>query len=145
MGKIADRISFAGGPPFTGTGSTNTSASWQWHQEVWVRHVHQNADGTVTVHHVPYGTRDCGWRPGVGPREDPATYRLDPEQQKVLAALTFMGLPRTASPADAKARYRELAKVYHPDAPDGDAAKMKALNNAYDVLTAFEQKRMKPR
>lgn len=38
--------------------------------------------------------------------------------------------------AELKKRYRELAKRYHPDRPGGSAAKMQAVNNANDLLSA---------
>ncbi len=41
-----------------------------------------------------------------------------------------LGIKATATRADVKRRLRELAKVYHPDLPAGDADKMAEVNDA---------------
>ncbi|MFZ5817210.1 MAG: J domain-containing protein [Bacillota bacterium] len=46
----------------------------------------------------------------------------------------FMDLPRTASKPELKRRYRELARVWHPDCSTGDAAIMQLVNAVKDVL-----------
>ncbi|HET9098545.1 MAG TPA: J domain-containing protein [Candidatus Saccharimonadales bacterium] len=46
----------------------------------------------------------------------------------------ILGLEATASSSDIKARYKELAKKYHPDR-NGDAGKMVVINKAYSVLS----------
>lgn len=51
----------------------------------------------------------------------------------------IMGLPRIASTSEIKARYRELAKRYHPDRR-GDAVTMTRLNRAYRVLSDPRQR-----
>lgn len=43
-------------------------------------------------------------------------------------------ITRTASKAQVKTAYRQLAKKYHPDAEGGDAKKMEEINNAYKFL-----------
>ena len=48
-----------------------------------------------------------------------------------------MQLNGAADMTEVKARYKALAKKYHPDANDGDAAaedRLKAVNEAYAVL-----------
>ncbi|KAG5472464.1 hypothetical protein LSCM1_03863 [Leishmania martiniquensis] len=45
-----------------------------------------------------------------------------------------LGLTRSATKAEVKMRYRELARVHHPDAEAGDSAKMEEVNHAYKLL-----------
>ena len=40
---------------------------------------------------------------------------------------------------DLKIRYRELSKIYHPDMPDGDAAKFDEIAKAYKLLKTYMQ------
>lgn len=52
-------------------------------------------------------------------------------------ALAKLGLPDTATLAEVKAKYRQLARRYHPDANAGDRtheARFHALNEAYSHL-----------
>lgn len=46
----------------------------------------------------------------------------------------LLGLPRTATKAEVKSKYRELARVYHPDNEGGDSGKMEEVNHAYRLL-----------
>ncbi|CAJ1030708.1 DnaJ domain containing protein, putative [Leishmania lindenbergi] len=46
----------------------------------------------------------------------------------------ILGLTRSATKAEVKMRYRELARIYHPDAEAGDSAKMEEVNHAYKLL-----------
>lgn len=53
-------------------------------------------------------------------------------------ALMVLGFDPHKAVPDAetlKARFRNLAKTYHPDRPAGDAKKMQAINKAYEILT----------
>lgn len=55
-------------------------------------------------------------------------------EQRALQTLQLTG---AADMTEVKARYKALAKKYHPDANDGDAAaenRLKAINEAYTVL-----------
>ncbi|MCG2840196.1 J domain-containing protein [Sandaracinobacter sp. RS1-74] len=54
-------------------------------------------------------------------------------------ALSKLGLPDTATLAEVKAKYRQLARRYHPDANEGSReheARFHALNEAYAHLEA---------
>ena len=49
-----------------------------------------------------------------------------------------LGVPKTASDADIKKAFRQMAKKYHPDVNPGDKeaeAKFKEVNEAYEVLS----------
>lgn len=46
-----------------------------------------------------------------------------------------LGLNRNASDEEIKKAYRKLAHKYHPDKKDGDEAKFKEVNSAYQVLS----------
>jgi curved DNA-binding protein CbpA len=46
----------------------------------------------------------------------------------------ILGLSRSATKAEVKTKYRELARVYHPDNESGDSAKMEEVNHAYKLL-----------
>lgn len=47
---------------------------------------------------------------------------------------SILGVGRNASQDEIKRAYRELAMKHHPDRPDGDAEKIKAINEAYETL-----------
>lgn len=53
-----------------------------------------------------------------------------------------LGLTRTATKAQVKAKFRELAKQHHPDAAHGDSSRMEEINRAHNLLLkegAFER------
>jgi hypothetical protein len=52
-------------------------------------------------------------------------------------AWDVLGLPRDTTLAEARARYRELARQRHPDAAGGSHEAMKALNDAWQEVAAF--------
>ncbi|RNF14042.1 putative DNA-J protein [Trypanosoma conorhini] len=57
-----------------------------------------------------------------------------------------LGLGRGATKAEIKTRYRELARLHHPDAPAGNSEKMEQVNKAYNLLIkegAYERMRMR--
>jgi len=51
-----------------------------------------------------------------------------------------LGVEKNATIEDIKKSYRGLSKLYHPDRPDGDADKFKAINAAYEVLNDIEKR-----
>ncbi|MEI6985932.1 MAG: J domain-containing protein [Rhodospirillaceae bacterium] len=72
-----------------------------------------------------------GGRGGAKPQHGP----LDAEDE----AMRVLDLDQGASFAQIKARYRDLAKIHHPDANGGDKAaeeKLKSINQAYTTLKA---------
>lgn len=64
----------------------------------------------------------------VGYVGDDAVERVPEDPHRVL------GLKPGASKADIKRRLRQLAKVFHPDVPGGDADKMAEINDAARAL-----------
>ncbi len=52
----------------------------------------------------------------------------------------ILGVSKDASPDDIKKAYRKLAHQYHPDKPNGDEAKFKEINGAYQVLGNAERR-----
>src|SRR5579863_5026515 len=55
-----------------------------------------------------------------------------------------LGVPKTATAAEIKKAYRELARKYHPDANKGDAGaeeRFKEITEAYNVLSDEKQRK----
>src|SRR6201999_1252520 len=55
-----------------------------------------------------------------------------------------LGVPKTATAAEIKKSYRELARKYHPDANKGDARaedRFKEITEAYNVLSDEKQRK----
>ena len=52
----------------------------------------------------------------------------------------ILGVEKTASQDEIKKAFRKLAHKYHPDKPDGDEAKFKEINEAYQVLSNKEKR-----
>lgn len=50
-------------------------------------------------------------------------------------ALENLGLPRTATDAEARTAYKKLAREHHPD-KGGDAEKFKVINQANEILAS---------
>lgn len=54
-------------------------------------------------------------------------------------AYSILGLPSNSTPADAKKKFRELSKKYHPDNSEtGDEAEFKRINHAHQYITKPE-------
>jgi len=70
------------------------------------------------------------------PRELPGGEQAAPVQptMPLADAYAVLGLPQTASFEEVKKRYRNLARLFHPDAPGGYKEAMVLLNNAYDRI-----------
>lgn len=92
-------------------------------------------DGVFAEHGFAFGHgSDSGGADGHGGAHGPAG-PPDPETE----ALRVLELERGAGFAEIKARYRELAKLHHPDANGGDKAaeeRLKRINQAYTILKA---------
>ncbi|MGC9048801.1 MAG: molecular chaperone DnaJ [Patescibacteria group bacterium] len=54
----------------------------------------------------------------------------------------ILGLKKDASPEEIKRAFRELAQKYHPDKPGGSAEKFKEINEAYQVLSDPEKRKL---
>jgi hypothetical protein len=52
-----------------------------------------------------------------------------------------LGLPPGASAEQVRRRVRQLARVFHPDLPDGNAQKMAEINEAADQLLRGPERR----
>lgn len=52
----------------------------------------------------------------------------------------ILGVPKTASEDELKKAYRKLAHKYHPDKGQGNDAKFKEVNEAYQVLSNSEKR-----
>ena len=73
---------------------------------------------------------------GVEEQSRPRRHIPTPEEE----ALAVLDLDLRATPAEVKARYKELAKRHHPDANGGDKAaedRLKLINQAYTFLKSL--------
>lgn len=57
-----------------------------------------------------------------------------PRFDEIQKAKEFFGFSHSPSKEEIKKRYKELARLYHPDINNGDDVKMKELNHFRDVL-----------
>lgn len=57
-----------------------------------------------------------------------------PRFDEVQKAKDFFGFTHSPTKEEIKKRYKELAKIYHPDINHGDDVKMKELNHFRDIL-----------
>lgn len=57
-----------------------------------------------------------------------------PRFDEVQKAKDFFGFSHSPTKEEIKKRYKELAKIYHPDINNGEDVKMKELNHFRDVL-----------
>ena len=58
-------------------------------------------------------------------------------REKIDEALEVLGLPRMVTAREVKERYRALARRHHPDRPEGDAGRMRQIQEAYDLLKEY--------
>ena len=116
---------------------------------VWRRPSWPLGDGPPTAEHAraffrgefadPFSFFAAGGEAhGSGP--EPGTAAVGSDVKK---ALDVLGLKAPVAVVDVKARYKELAKLHHPDATQaqgkekGDDATFKDINEAYRVVLAF--------
>lgn len=79
-------------------------------------------------------------------RREPPRRRDEPPPE-LRAALDLLGLAWPVDPAAMRARYKDLAKRYHPDATGGDREaeeKLKDINRAYSLLRHKLAERPRP-
>jgi hypothetical protein len=60
--------------------------------------------------------------------------RCAPTVDDVHAAFRVLGLPSTATSDVIRSKYRELARLHHPDLSSGDDRKMSVINTAYELI-----------
>lgn len=95
--------------------------------EEMLRNAANQANGTAQQQAQQAWQGDFRFNFGFDPAAEAAAREAleDPPWCKVL------GLPKTATKEEIKAKYRELAKVHHPDA-GGNATKFQEIKNAYE-------------
>jgi hypothetical protein len=74
-----------------------------------------------------------------GPEPAPRTRRTEEAPPELRAALGVLGLGWPVAVEELRARYKELAKRYHPDSNGGDRSaeeRLKDINRAYSLLRA---------
>ena len=54
----------------------------------------------------------------------------------------ILGVNKSASSAEIKKAFRQLAQKYHPDKSGGDTEKFKEVNEAYQILSNQEKRQM---
>ena len=59
------------------------------------------------------------------------------EYEELRQALEVLALPERASLGEIKARHRDLVKRYHPDAGGGEPERIRQINAAYRILSAY--------
>jgi len=57
--------------------------------------------------------------------------------KEIQQALDRMDLPTLVTKADIKKRYRQLARVHHPDLNSEEHGEMEAINQAYALLMEY--------
>lgn len=111
----------------------------QWQRATWP--LGARIGGTARFRHHQQAFRDAFGVFEDEPRPDEEARRRmrgeRPPNGPAEAALRTLDLDWGADAAEIKARYKELAKRYHPDANGGDKAaeeRLKSINHAYAVL-----------
>ena len=59
--------------------------------------------------------------------------------EKLQKALESLDIVTRITQGELKEKYLKLSKVYHPDMPDGDAKKLKEINEAYKLVNSYIQ------
>lgn len=111
--------------------------TWQrptWPMGSWKAREDAMRDGVFAADFA-FGASWTGTDSSEAKREQRRRRARTPEEE----ALAELDLEPPADMAKVKARYRELAKLHHPDANGGDKAaeeKLKRINQAYNTLKA---------
>ncbi len=58
-------------------------------------------------------------------------------EAEIQYALNTLDLPALVTKSDIKKRYRQLARVYHPDLSQKQEKKMEQINDAYALLMEY--------
>lgn len=58
-------------------------------------------------------------------------------EKDIQSALDLLDLPTLITKSDIKKRYRQLARVHHPDLNQGNIANMEAINHSYELLMEY--------
>jgi DnaJ-domain-containing protein 1 len=88
--------------------------------------------GIVTGHNMPAWLGALGLDKMLGPL--PKSTGAPLEGTIVSDPYFVLGLPKTATKDEVKQRYRQLARVFHPDNKGGYDEAMKRLNAAYKAI-----------
>ncbi len=64
-----------------------------------------------------------------------------PQTKSAASHYDILGLKQTATSAEIKLRYRELAKKHHPDRTGEESEELVRINEAYEVLSDTERRR----
>lgn len=102
-----------------------------WQRPTWPMGFWRTRERILRQH----GMDDFGFGMDGGGAAGPARAPRTPEEQ----ALALLNLEPPVDLGQIKARYRELAKIHHPDANGGDKAAeemLKQINQAYNTLKA---------
>jgi len=59
------------------------------------------------------------------------------EYEELRQALAVLALPERATLGEIKAKHRKLVKRFHPDAGGGDPERIRQINAAYRLLSAY--------
>ena len=54
-----------------------------------------------------------------------------------------LGVSSLSTKDEIKKKYRELAREYHPDSPNGDAEKFQSIQTAWEYINAYHKDSVK--